>query len=61
METSAVTQAVGTAITNMVGSFSEITGWWFMPYVIGIFAVAVVVGLVAGFFGRNRRRGKRHP
>lgn len=58
MEVSSVTTAINGTVTDMVSGLGTITGFWFMPYVIGAFAVAVLVGLVAGFFGR-RSRGRR--
>lgn len=51
---SAVTAAVGDVVTGI----GTVTGWWFIPIAVGIFAASVVIGLVSSFFGKKRKRGK---
>lgn len=58
-EESAVTTEIGATVTEMVGTIGDFTGLWFMPYVVAAFAVSVVVGLIASFFGRKKRSKKR--
>lgn len=57
MDTS-VASAVTTAVGDVVTGIGTVTGWWFIPIAVGIFAASVVIGLVSSFFGK-RKRGKR--
>lgn len=58
--TSAIATAVGDATTAISGTFSTITGWWFVPVAIAFFVASLAVGLIARFFGKRKgRRGKK--
>lgn len=58
MDTS-VASAVTTAVGDVVTGIGTVTGWFFIPIVVGIFAAGVVISLVASFFGKKgKRRGR---
>lgn len=50
--------AIGTAVTNVTGAFSTVTGWFPVSIAIGTFGAGLVVSLIASFFGKRKRRRK---
>ena len=58
MDTSLVS-GITTAVTNVTGGFSSVTGWWCVGVAVAFFGAGLVVNLIASFFGkRKKRRGK---
>ena len=57
METSLAT-AVGSAVTDVTGSFATITGWWPVSVAVGLFGAGLVVSLLASFFGKRKKKRK---
>lgn len=51
-----VASAVTAAVADVATGISTVSGWWFVPIVVSIFAASVVIGLVGNFFGKKRRR-----
>lgn len=56
--TTSMASAIGTAVTDVTGSFATITGWWPVSIAIGLFGAGLVVSLVASFFGKRKRKRK---
>lgn len=50
--------AIGTAVTDVTGAFSTVTGWFPVTIAIGLFGAGLVVSLIASFFGKRKRRKK---
>lgn len=46
------------AITTLTGAFDSITGWFPIVIAIGFFVAGAAINLIAGFFGKRRRRRK---
>lgn len=57
LETSMVT-AIGSAVTDVTGSFATVTGWWPVTVAIGLFGAGLVVSLIASFFGKRKKKRK---
>ena len=57
METSLAT-AIGSAVTDVTGSFATITGWWPVSVAVGLFGAGLVVSLLASFFGTRKKKRK---
>lgn len=57
METSLAT-AIGSAVTDVTGSFATITGWWPVSVAVGLFGAGLVVSLLASFFGKRKKKRK---
>ena len=50
---------ITTAVTNVTGGFSAVTGWWCVGIAVAFFGAGLVINLIASFFGKRRkRRGK---
>lgn len=56
METSLAT-GVASAVTEITGGFSAVTGFWVVGVAVAFFGAGIVVNLIASFFGK--RKGKR--
>lgn len=56
METS-LTTGIASAVTQVTGGFSAVTGWWVVGVAVAFFGAGIVVNLIASFFGK--RKGKR--
>ena len=56
METSLAT-GIASAVTEVTGGFSAVTGWWVIGIAVAFFGAGIVVNLIASFFGK--RKGKR--
>lgn len=56
--TTSMASAIGTAVTDVTGSFATITGWWPVSIAIGFFGAGLVVSLIASFFGKRKRKRK---
>lgn len=54
-----ITAAVESTVLEATGALGTLTGWWFIPVVVSLFGVSLIISLVAGFFGRGRRKRKR--
>lgn len=50
--------AIGSAVTDVTGSFATITGWWPVSVAVGLFGAGLVVSLLASFFGKRKRKRK---
>lgn len=48
--------AIGSAVTDVTGAFSTVTGWFPVTIAIGLFGAGLVVSLIASFFGKRKRR-----
>ena len=59
MEPATAWSFVTAAVGDMTSAIATITGWWFVPIAVSMFGAAVVISLVAGFFGKSMRRTKR--
>lgn len=57
METS-LAAGVASAVTEITGGFSAVTGWWIVGVAVAFFGAGIVVNLIASFFGK-RNKGKR--
>lgn len=57
IETSLAT-AIGSAVTDVTGSFATVTGWWPISVAIGLFGAGLVVSLIASFFGKRKKKRK---
>ena len=57
MEASLAT-AIGSAVTDVTGSFSTVTGWWPVSVAVGLFGAGLVVSLLASFFGKRKKKRK---
>ena len=57
IETSMAT-VIGSAVTEVTGSFATITGWWPVTVAIGLFGAGLVVSLIASFFGKRKKKRK---
>lgn len=58
METS-LTTGIASAVTEVTGGFTAVTGWWVVGVAVAFFGAGLVINLIASFFGkRRRRRGK---
>lgn len=57
METS-LAAAIGSAVTDVTGSFATITGWWPISVAVGLFGAGLVVSLLASFFGKRKKKRK---
>lgn len=55
MEASMAT-AIGSAVTEVTGSFATITGWWPISVAVGLFGAGLVVSLLASFFGKRKKK-----
>lgn len=58
METTIFTSVTG-AVTDINNALSTVTGWWFIPVVVGIFGASLTISLVGSFFGKRRGRRRR--
>lgn len=47
---------VTAAVTTLTGVFDNITGWFPIMISIGFFVVGTAINLIAGFFGKKKRR-----
>ena len=56
METS-LAAGVASAVTEVTGAFSSVTGFWVIGVAVAFFGAGIVVNLIASFFGK--RKGKR--
>lgn len=56
METSLAT-GIASAVTEVTGGFSAVTGFWVVGVAVAFFGAGIVVNLIASFFGK--RKGKR--
>lgn len=56
MDTSLAT-GIASAVTDVTGGFSAVTGWWIVGVAVAFFGAGIVVNLIASFFGK--RKGKR--
>lgn len=52
MQASTVTEA----ITTLTGAFDNITGWFPIIIAIGFFVAGTAINLIAGFFGKKKKR-----
>ena len=57
MEASVIT-AIDTAVTQVTGSFSAITGWWVIGVAVAFFGASIAVNVVLSLFGKKRRKRK---
>ena len=57
METSLAT-GIASAVTEVTGGFSAVTGWWVIGIAVGFFGAGIVVNLIASFFGTRKKRKK---
>lgn len=58
MPTSLVS-GITTAVTDVTGGFTAVTGWWVVGVAVAFFGAGIVINLIASFFGKRRkRRGK---
>ena len=57
IETSMAT-AIGSAVTDVTGSFATVTGWWPVSVAIGLFGAGLVVSLLASFLGKRKKKRK---
>ena len=48
---------IESAVTEVTGGFSAVTGWWIVGVAVAFFGAGIVVNLIASFFGK--RKGKR--
>ena len=48
---------IETAVGQVTGAFSSVTGWWVVGVAVAFFGAGIVVNLIASFFGK--RKGKR--
>lgn len=48
--------AIGSAVTDVTGSFATVTGWWPVTVAIGLFGAGLVVSLLASFFGKRKKK-----
>lgn len=48
---------IETAVTEITGAFSSVTGWWIVGVAVAFFGAGIVINLIASFFGK--RKGKR--
>ena len=49
---------VTAAITTLTGAFDSITGWFPIIIAIGFFVAGTAINLIAGFFGKRKKRRK---
>lgn len=49
---------INAAITTLTGSFDKITGWFPIIIAIGFFVAGTAINLIAGFFGKRKRKRK---
>jgi LPXTG-motif cell wall-anchored protein len=47
---------ITSAITTLTSAFSDITGWFPIIIAIGFFVAGTAISLIAGFFGKKRRK-----
>ena len=50
METSLAT-GIASAVTEVTGGFSAVTGWWIVGVAVAFFGAGIVINLIASFFG----------
>lgn len=48
---------IETAVGQVTGAFSAVTGFWVVGVAVAFFGAGIVVNLIASFFGK--RKGKR--
>lgn len=58
MGTSMVT-GIESAVTEVTGAFSSVTGWWVVGIAVAFFGAGIVVNLIASFFGKRKGKRKR--
>lgn len=58
MGTSMVT-GIESAVTEVTGAFSAVTGWWVVGIAVAFFGAGIVVNLIASFFGKRKGKRKR--
>jgi len=46
------------AISTLTGAFDSITGWFPIIIAIGFFVAGTAINLIAGFFGKKKRKEK---
>lgn len=44
------------AISTLTGAFDSITGWFPIIIAIGFFVAGTAINLIAGFFGKKKKR-----
>ena len=50
--------SVETAVTQVTGGLSAVTGWWVIGVAVAFFGAGLIVNLVASFFGKRKKRRK---
>lgn len=58
METSLVT-GITSAVTEVTGGFSAVTGWWVVGVAVAFFGAGIVINLIASFFGKRKGRRRK--
>lgn len=58
METSLAT-GIASAVTEVTGGFSAVTGWWVVGVAVAFFGAGIVINLIASFFGKRRGRRRK--
>lgn len=58
METSLAT-GIASAVTEVTGGFSAVTGWWIVGVAVAFFGAGIVINLIASFFGKRKGRRRK--
>ena len=54
---SSMVSGIESAVAEVTGGFSAVTGWWIVGVAVAFFGAGIVVNLISSFFGK--RKGKR--
>lgn len=49
---------IETAVGQVTGAFSSVTGFWVVGVAVAFFGAGIVVNLIASFFGKRKKRRK---